>query len=112
MKILRLGNDICELADIENSAESIRAEIGGGIEVIPLNKSLRLVINADRRQCKGLTVNKPASSIFMHDGGMSIIIGRAFLCSYDGIGELDSLTADDFETAKKILTSYGYTKGD
>jgi hypothetical protein len=30
MKILRLGNDVCELADIENSAESIKAEIGGG----------------------------------------------------------------------------------
>lgn len=112
MKILRLGNDICELADIENSTESIRAEIGGSIEVIPLNKSLRLVINADRRQCKGLNVNKPASSLFMHDGGLSVIIGRAFLCSYDGIGDLDNLTADDFETAKKILTSYGYVKGD
>jgi hypothetical protein len=40
------------------------------------------------------------------------IVGPAFLCSFDGKENLVSLTDEDYETAAKILRSYGYVKGD
>lgn len=111
MRILRLNNNICELVEIGNELEDLQAEVGGYIEVVSLTKTLRLVVN-EEGWYQDFKVNRPASDLYMHAGGTSVIVGPAFLCSFDGKENLVSLTDEDYEIAAKVLRSYGYVKGD
>ena len=111
MRILRLNNDLCELAEIGDELEDLQAEVQGYIEVVTLSSTLRMVVN-EEGWYQDFKVNRPASDLYMHAGGTSVIVGPAFLCSFDGYEDLVSLTDEDYETAAKILRSYGYVKGD
>lgn len=115
MRILRLNNDLCELAQIGDSYEDRCAEIGYSSAVVaPLGRTLRVVMANDFfRTHEESSINHPASQVFLHKGGKFIIYGCAFLCSIDEHkGILCDLTDEDYETAAKVLRSYGYVKGD
>lgn len=113
MKILRLKNDTCEMVEIGDDVESLQAEIGGCYLCrVHLSRTLRMITNNDSKYVEDRTVNEPASGLYMNWGGTSVITGSAFLCSFDtDTKQLISLTETDYETAKKILTKYGYVKG-
>lgn len=115
MRILRLNNDICELVEIGDELEDLQAEVQGYIEIVPapLGITLRIVVNEEGRNMNFFN-NGPATVLFRHFYGETApyIVGPAFLCSFDGKENLVSLTDEDYETAAKILRSYGYVKGD
>lgn len=109
MRILRLNNNICELAEIENTHEEIKEYAGD----LALTNSLLLVVNEDGRRL-AYAVNEPATALYkaFYNPITGSIYGPAFLCSFDGKENLVSLTDEDYEAASKILRSYGYVKGD
>lgn len=111
MRILRLNNNICELAEIDGSHESMRAEVQGYREFVTLGSTLRMVVN-DESLFSNFKVNRPASQLCRDLRGGDFIMGPAFLCSFDGKENLVSLTDEDYEIAAKVLRSYGYVKGD
>jgi hypothetical protein len=111
MRILRLNNDLCELAEIGDELEDLQAEVLGYIELVTLGSTLRMVVN-DESLFSNFKVNRPASQLCRDLRGGDFIMGPAFLCSFDGKEDLVSLTDDDYETAAKVLRSYGYVKGD
>lgn len=114
MRILRLNNDLCELAEIDGSLESMQYEVNGWIEVVPLTSSLRLVIDEEGKLYE-LNENLVATVLLRHfikRLADDRVVGPAFLCSFDGKESLVSLTDEDYETAAKVLRSYGYVKGD
>ena len=114
MRILRLNNDICELTEIDGSLKSMQYEINGWIEVVPLTSSLRLVIDEEGKLYE-LNENPVATVLLRHfikRLADDHVVGPAFLCSFDGKESLVSLTDEDYETAAKVLRSYGYVKGD
>lgn len=113
MRILRLNNDLCELVEIGDELEDLQAEVGGYIEVVSLTKTLRLVVNEEGRY-KDFLNNGPATVLYRHFYSelAPYIVGPAFLCSFDGKENLVSLTDEDYETAAKVLRSYGFVKGD
>lgn len=115
MRILRLNNDLCELAEIGDELEDLQAEVKGYIEIVPapLGSTLRIVVNDDGRYMN-LFNNGPATVLFRHFYGETApyIVGPAFLCSFDGKENLVSLTDEDYETAAKVLRSCGFVKGD
>ena len=47
MRILRLNNDICELAEIGDELEDLQAEVKGYIEIVSLGATLRMVVNEE-----------------------------------------------------------------
>lgn len=113
MRILRLNNDLCELAEIGDELEDLQAEVKGYIELVTLGSTLRMVVNEEGRNMNFFN-NGPATVLFRHFYGETApyIVGPAFLCSFDGRESLISLTDEDYETAAKVLRSYGYVKGD
>lgn len=115
MRILRLNNDICELVEIGDELEDLQTEVQGDIEIVPapLGYTLRIVANDDSRN-RNFFNNGPATVLFRHFYGETApyIVGPAFLCSFDGVDNLVSLTDKDYEAAAKVLRSYGYVKGD
>ena len=114
MRILRLNNDLCELAQIDGSLKSMQYEVNGWIEVVPLTSSLRLVIDEEGKLYE-LNENPVATVLLRHfikRLADDRVVGPAFLCSFDGKESLVSLTDEDYETAAKVLRSYGYVKGD
>lgn len=113
MRILRLNNDICELAEIGDELEDLQAEVQGYIEIVTLGSTLRMVVNEEGRNMNFFN-NGPATVLFRHFYGETApyIVGPAFLCSFDDKKKLVSLTDEDYEAAAKVLRSYGYVKGD
>lgn len=111
MKILRLNNNICELAEIGDELEDLQAEVKGYRELVTLGSTLRMVVNDDSL-FSNFKVNRPASQLCRDLRGGGFIMGPALLCSFDGKENLVSLTDEDYETAAKVLRSYGYVKGD
>ena len=111
MKILRLNNNICELAEIGDELEDLQAEVQGYIELVTLGSTLRMVVN-EEGLFSNFKFNRPASQLCRDLRGGDFIMGPAFLCSFDGRGSLVSLTDEDYEIAAKVLRSYGYVKGD
>lgn len=109
MKILRLNNNICELAEIEKVGEEIKDYAGD----LALTKTLMMIVNEDGRRL-AYAVNEPATALYKSFYNLVVgsVYGPAFLCSFDGKENLVSLTDEDYETAAKILRSYGYVKGD
>lgn len=113
MRILRLNNDLCELAEIGDELEDLQAVVQGYIELVTLGSTLRMVVNEEGRY-RNFFNNGPATVLFRHFYGETApyIVGPAFLCSFDGKENLVSLADEDYETAVKVLRSYGYVKGD
>lgn len=113
MRILRLNNDLCEMVEIGDELEDLQAEVKGYIEIVSLGATLRMVVNEEGRYMNFFN-NGPATVLFRHFYGETApyIVGPAFLCSFDGRESLVSLTDEDYETAAKVLRSYGYVKGD
>ena len=111
MRILRLNNDLCELADIGDELEDLQAVVQGYIELVTLGSTLRMVVN-EEGLFSNFKVNRPASQLCRDLRGGGFIMGPAFLCSFDGKENLVSLTDEDYEIAAKVLRSYGYVKGD
>ena len=111
MRILRLNNNICELAEIGDELEDVHAEGHGYIEIVTLGSTLRMVVN-EEGLFSNFKFNRPATLLYRVLRGGDFIMGPAFLCSFDGKENLVSLTDDDYEAASKILRSYGYVKGD
>jgi hypothetical protein len=111
MRILRLNNDICELAEIGDELDDLQAEVKGYIEIVSLTKTLRLVVN-EEGLFSNFKFNRPATQLYRNLRGGDFIMGPAFLCSFDGKEDLVSLTDEDYEIAAKVLRSYGYVKGD
>lgn len=109
MRILRLNNDLCELAEIEKVGEEIKDYAGD----LALTKALIMIVNEDGRRL-AYAVNEPATALYkaFYNPITGSIYGPAFLCSFDGKESLVSLTDEDYETAAKVLRSYGYVKGD
>jgi hypothetical protein len=113
MRILRLNNDLCELAEIGDELEDLQAEVQGYIELVTLGSTLQMVVNEEGRY-RNFFNNGPATVLFRHFYGETApyIVGPAFLCSFDSEENLVSLTDEDYEIAAKVLRSYGYVKGD
>lgn len=111
MRILRLNNDLCELAEIGDELEDLQAVVQGYIELVTLGSTLRMVVN-EEYLFSNFKFNRPATQLFRDLRSGDCIMGPAFLCSSDGRESLVSLTDEDYETAAKVLRSYGYVKGD
>lgn len=111
MRILRVNNDVCELVEIGDELEDLQSEVKGYIEIVSLGETLRMVVN-EEGLFSNFRFNRPATELYRHIGGDSMIMGPAFLCSFNGVDDLVSLTDEDYETAAKVLRSYGYVKGD
>lgn len=111
MRILRINNDLCELVDIGDELKDLQAEVKGYIEIVPLGATLRMVVNEDGL-FSDFKFNRPATELYRHIGGGNMIMGPAFLCSFDGYENLVSLTDKDYEAAAKVLRSCGFVKGD
>jgi hypothetical protein len=118
MRILRLNNDLCELAEIGDELEDLQAELKAvRISFYQLNKTLALLAVGDFSRVMSAK-NEPATALleifqknkkFVHG---SRIFGKALLCTINGTRTLVSLTDEDYEIAAKVLRSYGYVKGD
>ena len=118
MRILRLNNDLCELAEIGDELEDMLAELKAvRISFHQLNKTLALLAVGDFSRVMS-TKNEPATALlnhfqknkkFVHGSRIS---GKAFLCTINDTRTFVSLTDEDYEAAAKILRSYGYVKGD
>lgn len=111
MRILRLNNDLCELVEIGDELEDLQAEVKGYIEIVSLGETLRMVVN-EEGLFSNFRFNRPATQLYRSLGVGNMIMGPAFLCSFNGADNLVSLTDEDYETAAKVLRSYGYVKGD
>ena len=111
MRILRINNDVCELVEIGDELKDLQAEVKGYIEIVSLGATLRMVVNKEGL-FSNFKVNRPASQLCRDLRGGDFIMGPAFLCSFNGVDNLVSLTDEDYETAAKVLRSYGYVKGD
>lgn len=118
MRILRLNNNICELAEIGDELEDMLAELKAvRISFYQLNKNLALLAVGDFSRVMSAK-NEPATTLlehfqknkkFVHG---SRIFGKALLCTINGTRTFVSLTDEDYEIAAKVLRSYGYVKGD
>jgi hypothetical protein len=117
MRILRLNNNICELAEIGEKLEDRLDELKAHrIAFYSLNKTLALLAVADFNKVMR-TENEPAQTLLDHFQKNnkyigSRIHGNAFLCTRSTTGIFVSLTDEDYEIAAKVLRSYGYVKGD
>ena len=111
MRILRINNDLCELVEIGDELKDLQGEVKGYIEVVSLGETLRMVVN-EEGLFKDFKFNRPATQLYRSLGVGNMIMGPAFLCSFDGYENLVSLTDKDYEAAAKVLRSYGYVKGD
>ena len=112
MRILRINNDLCELIEIGDELEDLQAEVKGYIEVVSLGTTLRMVVN-EEGLFRDFKFNRPATLLYRYTHiSDNMIMGPAFLCSFDGYENLVSLTDEDYEAAAKILRSYGFVKGD
>lgn len=114
MRILRLNNDICELAEIDGSPKSMENEINGFAEILSLTSTLKMMV--DREGHLYRVKKNPVATVLMRHFikhlADEFVRGPAFLCSYDDKRNYVSLTDEDYEIAAKVLRSYGFVKGD
>lgn len=111
MRILRLNNDVCELVEIGDELEDLQTEVQGYIEIVTLGSTLRMVVN-EEGLFSNFRFNRPATQLYRSLGVGNMIMGPAFLCSFNGVDNLVSLTNEDYKIVAKILRSYGFVKGD
>lgn len=98
MKILRIpSRGEPYMADIKNTLEAMQNEVGGFIEVVPISRMHRLVVNEEGK-LGPFPINVNATNLFrkatqVHD----FIMGDAFVTCYDGGEDFTDMTSDAIE---------------
>lgn len=88
--------EVPEIREIPNELAALQELVGGYIEVAPLDRALRFVVNEEGKLL-GLEPNIYAPTL-------DVLVGPLVVTAYDGSGDFRTLTEEEIEFCKEYLT--------